>query len=353
MDTMFLDSDCLTSAYISPLVRYLQGEGYSAQQVLAGTVFEGLDDDQFPNMITLNDCEHIIRNTCSARDRSPLLLGMIVGLFGRSSALGHLGFIGSCSETIDEALKKSVQFSALLTPLIELEYEHEKDGQHVLLTATEKFPIPEEVYDLIYGLAAGSMHCAAYSLIGDQFFDYLNHTTVYLKADAKKFPDLLFLTGDRIKFEFGCKKNTISFCKALALRKLPNGNRSVLKTTIESSKKLLLENEQSTNPHKIVNDICAVLEQKNDSNIALQDVAEAFCMSPRTLRRHLSMANTSFGKIVLDRKMTKAKTHLTAQGLSIKEITYQLGYSDVSNFSIAFKKYFGESPAAFRNKSLA
>ncbi|MBV1920008.1 MAG: helix-turn-helix transcriptional regulator, partial [Pseudomonadales bacterium] len=234
---------------------------------------------------------------------------------------------------------------------IELEYEHEKSGRHVVLTATEKFSIPEHVYDLIFGLAAGSIHCAAYSLLGDQFFDYLNHTTVYLKADARKFPDLLFLTGDRIKFEFGCNQNRISFCKDMALRKLPNGNRSVLKTTIESSKKLLLENEQNVNPHKIVSDICAILEQKNDSNMVLQDVAEEFCISPRTLRRHLSIANTSYGKIVLDRKMNKARKHLTKQGISIKEITYQLGYSDVSNFSIAFKKYFGESPAAFRKKS--
>jgi len=39
--------------------------------------------------------------------------------------------------------------------------------------------------------------------------------------------------------------------------------------------------------------------------------------------------------------------------LGIKGVSYQLGCSEVSGFSIAFKKYFGESPSECRHKLLA
>ncbi len=45
-----------------------------------------------------------------------------------------------------------------------------------------------------------------------------------------------------------------------------------------------------------------------------------------------------------------AERMLRYSGMPIKEIAERLGYSDIYSFSKAFKKYSGESPAAFRKK---
>ena len=47
-------------------------------------------------------------------------------------------------------------------------------------------------------------------------------------------------------------------------------------------------------------------------------------------------------------KIEKAKQLLSEDSLTIKEIAYELDYSDVSNFSAAFKKATEFTPSQYR-----
>ena len=62
-----------------------------------------------------------------------------------------------------------------------------------------------------------------------------------------------------------------------------------------------------------------------------------------------SLTGRSTKEHIQGRITTAAKRMLYFSELSTKEISYELGFSEPSNFSAFFKKCTGESPSAFRS----
>lgn len=82
----------------------------------------------------------------------------------------------------------------------------------------------------------------------------------------------------------------------------------------------------------------------------LEDVSENFNLSPRQLRRKLAEENANFKQLLLDVKMEIACLYLADSKLTIQQLAYNLGYSEASNFTLAFKKYFNQPPKQYRQK---
>ncbi len=80
------------------------------------------------------------------------------------------------------------------------------------------------------------------------------------------------------------------------------------------------------------------------------DAAGRLKMSARTLSRGLRAEGTTF-KELLDQLRHERATALLADGrTSIAEVAYLLGFSDVSAFYRAFKRWTGATPAEFRGR---
>jgi AraC-like DNA-binding protein len=76
-------------------------------------------------------------------------------------------------------------------------------------------------------------------------------------------------------------------------------------------------------------------------------VSRRIGLHPRTLSRRLTARGTTFRSIVDNERLERARQLLVTEG-SIDHIARQLGYSDGSAFSRAFKRWTGTSPTAFR-----
>jgi AraC-like DNA-binding protein len=81
----------------------------------------------------------------------------------------------------------------------------------------------------------------------------------------------------------------------------------------------------------------------------IESVAEKLSLSARTLQRKLSEEQTTFKDIMQETRFGIARQLLKQKHLTVSEISYMLGYSDLGNFSRSFKKYSGLSPQAFRD----
>lgn len=81
---------------------------------------------------------------------------------------------------------------------------------------------------------------------------------------------------------------------------------------------------------------------------SLEDMAERFCVSSRTLKRRLADRDTTYREIVESVLKDRAIQLLRYTNQSISEIAYELGYADLSNFSRAFRKWTGKSASEFR-----
>ena len=79
---------------------------------------------------------------------------------------------------------------------------------------------------------------------------------------------------------------------------------------------------------------------------SLEDVADKLHMSTRTLQRQLAQENLSFSDI-LDERRHQVALRLLRQRRRFEEIADVLGYTDVSNFSRAFKRWTSLSPRAY------
>jgi AraC-like DNA-binding protein len=77
-------------------------------------------------------------------------------------------------------------------------------------------------------------------------------------------------------------------------------------------------------------------------------VAEILNMSPRTLQRKLGDARTTYKDVLNETRHDLALAYLSAPRHSVSEVTYLLGFSAVSCFTRAFRRWTGQSPTAWR-----
>lgn len=81
-------------------------------------------------------------------------------------------------------------------------------------------------------------------------------------------------------------------------------------------------------------------------------VCESLNMTPQTLRRRLKEENTSYQAIKDNIRQDAARFYLAKEELSIDEIALMMGFSEASSFHRAFKKWTGQTPAAWRREVL-
>lgn len=81
---------------------------------------------------------------------------------------------------------------------------------------------------------------------------------------------------------------------------------------------------------------------------SLEDMAERFFVSSRTLKRRLADRETTYREIMEEVLKDRAIQLLRYTNQSVSEIAYELGYADLSNFSRAFRKWTGKSASEFR-----
>ena len=81
---------------------------------------------------------------------------------------------------------------------------------------------------------------------------------------------------------------------------------------------------------------------------SLNVTARLFHLTPRTLHRRLLEEGASFKDILEQVRHTLAVEYLKAGHLSIEEIAYTLGYTDMANFRRAFKRWEAMPPSRYR-----
>ena len=81
---------------------------------------------------------------------------------------------------------------------------------------------------------------------------------------------------------------------------------------------------------------------------SLPEVARAFGMNRRTLSRRLQTGGATFRDLVAEARYEAACGLLRNTVVPLEDIALQLGYSDVTAFTRAFRRWAGTSPVAWR-----
>ena len=82
--------------------------------------------------------------------------------------------------------------------------------------------------------------------------------------------------------------------------------------------------------------------------VPLEEMAANFNVSPRSLQRKLKDEQVTYQELADDVRKSLALHYLQTGGYYAKEISYMLGYNELSAFSRAFKRWTGTTPAGYR-----
>ncbi|GGG78633.1 helix-turn-helix domain-containing protein [Paenibacillus radicis (ex Gao et al. 2016)] len=100
--------------------------------------------------------------------------------------------------------------------------------------------------------------------------------------------------------------------------------------------------------------IVEVVEKNLLNPVSLEDLAYLSGRSLSTFKREFrKIYNEPAFQWIRNRRLEKAKELLTHSGISITDISLATGFENVSHFSKVWKKKYGVSPSAMRNRSAA
>jgi AraC-like DNA-binding protein len=91
-----------------------------------------------------------------------------------------------------------------------------------------------------------------------------------------------------------------------------------------------------------------LLQETEPHYLKLDQLAAHLHISARTLKRRLQAQGTHYQRILDQIRMQRARQLLLQSSLSVDAIASALGYSDASNFSRAFRRCEGVTPACYR-----
>jgi AraC-like DNA-binding protein len=98
----------------------------------------------------------------------------------------------------------------------------------------------------------------------------------------------------------------------------------------------------------------AILRRNLKRPMSLEDVAETLAVSPQTLRRRLLEEEQCGFQEIKDRVRRDIATHMLKKSrLPLEEIALSLGFSELSTFHRAFRRWTGLTPGEFRERHTA
>ena len=165
-------------------------------------------------------------------------------------------------------------------------------------------------------------------------------------SDNKSSAPLEKFLGAPVKYNQ--TENKVFFTSSFLKKRFVTSNDLLFDILTNSLKNYLNTYEQDSS---FLGMVCReIIRQTTDTAPNIHMVSSSMGMSERTLRRHLSNEGLSFQEVKNMARKKRAQYYLANSSLSLTDIAFELGFSELSAFSRAFRHWVGETPQAYRNK---
>lgn len=263
-------------------------------------------------------------------------LALYVGWQMRLSSHGFLGFAAMTAATVREAIDLAVRFATTRTTAVGLSCYVE--GDTASLVIEERAPLGPLREFAVLSLAVGLW----------QLGQGLTGRTLAGAAEcAFPAPDYIAKVPFAASLiRFGQPANRLVFAATLLDTPLKTADPVALQLARAQCERELAAVVDAGFPGRVR----AAITRRQDGVPSLAEVARELHVSTRTLKRKLADRETTFSAILDDVRRQRALLLLENRALSIGEIATRLGYSEVPNFTRAFRKWTGKTPAAYRGR---
>jgi AraC-like DNA-binding protein len=149
---------------------------------------------------------------------------------------------------------------------------------------------------------------------------------------------------------FDCATNAFVIEREFLERQIPAADPRLYRILKQYLERVL--NEMPPEDDLLTSVRRAIGELMRDGDPKLTRVAKKIAISPRTLQRRLKEYGVDFKKLMDDTRRRFALNYLRARKNTLTEVAYLLGYSELSAFNRAFKRWTGSTPLAYRRTAI-
>ncbi|WP_428504683.1 AraC family transcriptional regulator [Roseateles sp.] len=271
-----------------------------------------------------------------ALTREPAL-GLLVGERLRVNTLGVLGFAAMSGATLRQVIELLVRYIGLRTSLVSLAVKvHRQELRLVILEPVALGRIRRPVLEAVilalkHALEAGApgravISRAAFALPAPAYADFAQQLL-------------------RCELSWNCAWSGLALPLAQADVPLSAADAAAFAQAEHLCEAELrrLAPQQSTTAR-----VQRLLLEASGTPPSLSRVARQLHLGPRTLHRRLLDEGRSFREISDELRHRLAIEHLQRGQLSVQEVAFALGYTDLANFRRAFRRWQGMSPTDYR-----
>lgn len=325
-------------AYVRDIVELSARWSVRPEELLAGLPLrvESLTDPA--TRVPIPVCAEIVAR--AERLTAEPALAFHAGTQMRVSVHGFLGFAAMTSGTVREALALATRFASTRTTIIGLSFYVEDGTASIVVEERAELGALREfaVVSLIVGLWRLGESLTGRQLDGSAECSF--PAPAYLEELGES------LTG---RISFGRPANRLLFPAALLDLPLTSADPLATQLARAECERELAAIAGAGLPARVR----AVILACPDRVPSIVEVARELHLSTRTLKRRLADRDMTFTAIADDVRSQRAVLLLANRELAIGEIATRLGYTELPNFTRAFRRWTGTTPAAYRAERLA
>jgi AraC-like DNA-binding protein len=318
------------------MIEFGRGRKISPPSLLKGSqlTLKQLADPDFTVLATqeLAVASNLLKLTGREAD-----LGLKVGLSYRLSAYGLLGYGLLSSATGVAAMALARRYLALTFTYVSIAFR--RAGRHDVITFVPSSELSVDLQRFFVERAIGATCRVMRDVIGTD----LELTAFDLAYEAESGGRSCVL-GANVRN--GQRANAITFEHALLERTLPQANAVTAAMCERMCDELLARRRTRLDIVSFLNEYLAT--HKSDSPPQLKHIAALLNTSERTLKRRLQEEGACFRDISNSVRKARAQTLIDEGRLSLTEIAQEVGFSDLSSFSQAYKRWTGVAPSRVR-----
>jgi len=272
--------------------------------------------------------------------------GFDVGARLRVMDHGPLGPALMRCKTLDARIKLQASYSRIITPVFSLTYQRFADRAE--LVARPAAPFKPLGLKTILEIIAVSFH----SNLPPHLLNPLKPYRIYISIDPPPYiARYKALTGVQFHFlKSGMPEVRLVFPNAMLGIPLRTSNEQ---PPADEREQLDLLKSQIGRTTQCSEWARLILTEAEACQPTAQELADLLSVSRRTFERALMAEGVSYRELSRQVRHARACQQMANLELSLSQIAYHLGYSDLAAFSRAFSTMAGTSPSEFRKTLLS
>lgn len=323
---------------LSAIVDVLAGQGILHREALRdiGVSIEALHAPGTLVSITqlLQACRTALR--LSKDPHLPYVIGSSIHV----STYGMYGYAILCSTDFRRTMQFASGYHALAAPLGRITFSETDSDAGWTFDPIVHEATDARLYRFLVELQIGIFISLHRDVMGSSF------TPSEIRLAYRK-PDDFSITEDLVgcPVRFGGPANGMSFDRSWLDARPQFGNRTTYAAVEALCNDLISDLSLRIG---VAGKVRTLLLQNIAHPPTLEAIAETLGTTTRTLRRQLQRQDTSFRELLDDMRSQVAMKYLRETAMTNEDIAFSLGFSDVTNFRHAFRRWTGKSPGEFR-----